>query len=204
MAQRKNFRVEYFIDHFPNEGIEVDFSDQIALSKANKQSCGCGNENCDCNCDDNSCDESCKCACHNSPEVAEANAIEYSNRIIKALESKISIFNKENSPRKVRLNRLKEVYCAAVENCNENKNLYALARVNKFLEVVADFNSLSAKDLKLALGELDLLGNWTPSEEDLASSEKDVQKYNLNFSFGSVDELFIETSNSRASYEIEY
>lgn len=195
--EKKKLSVEYFVDHYSNNEIEIDFSDKISLLKADEQSCPCGDD----------CDKDCDCGCHGEKEELPDNqseAIDYSVRIVKALESKVKHFNKSHPSKRITTRKLKEIYCSMVEICEKNKNLYAFARINKFLEVVSDFNSLTAKNLKLALGELDPLGNWSPSEQDLTLAKKDIEKHGLDFSFGSVEELFLETPKTCADYEIEY
>lgn len=193
--KKDKLSAEYFVDHFSRSEIEIDFSEKISLLKAGN--CECGGH----------CEKNCDCDCHDkkkdSSELQE-EAIDHSIRITKALEAKVKEFNKDNPSKRITTNKLKEIYCSMVSTCEENKNLFAFARINKFLEVIGDFNSLSSKNLKLVLGELDLLGNWSPSEKDLASAEEDVVKYNLDFSYGSVDELFLETPKTRVDYEIEY
>ena len=199
----KKLSVEISADHLFPCDTEIDFSSKISSLRASEsnhehdEGCGC----------DEGCVEDCKCECHKASRkklCEQSQAIEYSNRIIEALNDKAKEFNKSQSSRRVRLSRLKEVYRSSVQGHKENKNLFAFARVNKFLEVVSDFSSLDVKNLKLSTGELDLLGNWSASDEDLALAKKDIEKYNLDFNFASVDDLFIETPKSHIEYEIEY
>ena len=48
-------------------------------------------------------------------------------------------------------------------------------------------------------GEIDTTKDWIPLEEDFEASKKDVEKYELNFAFSSIDELYIENQEGPIS-----
>ena len=44
---------------------------------------------------------------------------------------------------------------------------------------------------------IDATSNWYPSEEDIELAKKDTEKYDLNLSFGKVDEIYLPQLGSR-------
>lgn len=135
----------------------------------------------------------------------EEQAIDFSNRIMLALEAKAKSFNTNYSPKKVTVKKLKEIYVSAVSHCSENdsKNLIAFTRINKFLDVISNFKPVDPKRFKITLNDLEFLG-LGENEEYLAMAEEDLKEFNLNFNFKTLDELFIEIPKNPLSYEIEY
>jgi hypothetical protein len=116
-----------------------------------------------------------------SPAPSQEEAIDYSVRIIKALELMRTEHNKNNPQRKVTINQLKEIYCkkAAIQACNS----WAIGCVNAYLRL-----RLNKKIKRISISS----NLWAPSEEDLNKAKDDIKQFELNFDFGSIDNLYIQ------------
>ena len=148
----------------------------------------------------------------------EDNAVHFSLRLVAALEDKFKNHNKENPSNRSTLQQLKKVYIQGAKQFEAAKdpmgslNLWGLARVNMYLAYksgrkisIESEQPTSGKmdGLDFELQEktsisnfLDLTEEWFPTEQDYKMAEEDVSKYNLNYSFSSLDEIYLETSSS--------
>jgi hypothetical protein len=175
---------DYFVHHSANRGIEIDLTANL-----NTQSEPKGEEG--------------ETGC--SGEDQQLKAIDFSNRIICALENKAKNFNKEHSPKRVTVNRLKSIYCSVVSTCSEsdNKNLIGFTRINQFLHTISNFDSLGKVKYDLVLEELDFCSE-AQDGDFIKDAEQDIEEFNLNFEFKNLNELFIEIPKSSLGYEIEF
>jgi len=144
--------------------------------------------------------------CKNDEE--QSLAIDFSNNVVLALEEKVNTHNDEYES-KINTAQLKKVYREACKNEKENKNLYALARINMFIRMKRD-NKISfankRKEPKKELSGLsfekpgvtrvdkyiDLTKAWLPLDEDFLLAEADIKKYNLHYKFNSIDDLYLD------------
>ena len=108
--------------------------------------------------------------------------IDISLKIVDYLKSKQKEYN-SNNDKKVSFNNLKQVFCnseASFENQEEIKqlNIWSIASVSMYFRMVN--------------GEFSFSSPMIPSQEDISSAEKDIEKYDLNFNFKSISNLYIE------------
>jgi hypothetical protein len=135
-----------------------------------------------------------------SPTLSQEQAIDYSVRIMKALEAMRTEHNKNNPQGRVTINQLKEVYCKNASDCRNAKaaaracNHWAMGCVNAFLRLKSN------KKIKKISVSSNL---WTQTEEDFLKTDKDMQRFELNFDFENVDDLYIEVQplkNARTTW----
>lgn len=126
-------------------------------------------------------------------------AIEFSSKLVEALNGKMKDHNAANESSKVSLSQLRQVYCDAVDSYDpekhlENKNHFGFARVNMFLNItMGKFpQSMPVSGNYLSLSNIDMTFGFNPDSECWASAKEDIQKFNIDYNFDSVDELFIE------------
>ena len=126
-------------------------------------------------------------------------AIEFSSKLIKALDGKVEDHNTVNVNSQVNNTQLKKVYCEAVKSYDPekhlfNKNHFGFARVNMFLEMtMGKFpQSLPESGENLLLSDIDVTATFTLDSDCWASAKKDIQKFNIDYDFNSIDDLYIE------------
>jgi hypothetical protein len=127
----------------------------------------------------------------------EASAIQFSSKLIDALEAELREFNKLNPDSTASLAELKDIYGRGARNikCLENKTLgeWAYARVNMFLRMKSEGKVVAElRANELSLENLDLTEGFVPSLGDFDSAKEKITKYDLSYDFKSVDELYIE------------
>jgi len=136
-----------------------------------------------------------------SPPLSQEQAIDYSVRIVKALEAKRTEHNKNNPNRKVTINQLKEVYYKNASDCRNAKaaaracNHWAMGCVNAYLRLKSN------KKVKKISVSSNLW--WNQTEEDFLKTDKDMQRFELNFDFENVDDLYMEVKplkNTRSAW----
>tara|TARA_Y100000310_G_scaffold344149_1_gene455389 strand:+ start:5095 stop:5607 length:513 start_codon:yes stop_codon:yes gene_type:complete len=128
-------------------------------------------------------------------QASDEQAIELSNKIVKALELKAKVHNKSNPGKKVTITQLKKVYHSGANVPNEDKGLWAMARVNMFLRMKLSINNIAAatdstKTFKLN-DLIDISAGWAPSEEDFDLAREDIDKYGLS-NFEDINSLYLE------------
>ena len=108
-------------------------------------------------------------------DMPEDKFVTFSSNLIKCLKSKI-----KNSPSKTRTDTLIEVYRNAEETYKEsedyNLSSWCLASVNAFLGI-AETSTF----------------NTTPSAEQIENAKKDLEEFQLDLDFKSVENLYLET-----------
>ena len=144
-----------------------------------------------------------------SPRDAQQRAIDFSNVLI-------GLFADISEEEEISSDELRRVYLAAGANAptdRDSVNLWALARVNMFVRMksqqevkIGSQQKQELENLKKITGleleinekqqyieeEIDATENWIPSDEDFNLAESYIQKYNLDFSFSNIDDLYIE------------
>lgn len=134
----------------------------------------------------------------------DEEAIRFSVKVIEALSDKVKAHNL-SCPRKVTLNALKKVYRRAAGNVYavpyqlETKNgEWAMARVNVFLRLLSGDQLPLPSDVSMtvasnsAITEIDATEQWLPEEQDFVNAREDIKKYNLDFDFKNINQLYLE------------
>jgi hypothetical protein len=125
---------------------------------------------------------------------AHENAIAFSAKVTGALQDKRQNHNRDQKE-KVSLSQLKEVYRKSATQFdkslrpNHNRGYWAMARVNMFMRLLNDGSLRSSEALNLSLG---VSSEWMPSSLDFFQAEADVKKYELNYNFENIDDLYLE------------
>ncbi len=140
-------------------------------------------------------------------------AIEFSAKLVEALKAKVKDHN-SNCDKKVNLEQLKTIYRRAAGNTFEpipelceRKGQWAMARVNFYLKFLKDVKLANIKSYNLTcasnlIDELDFTVAWVPNLEDFIDANEDIKKYNLDYDFSNIDELYLEQYNP-VGYVIE-
>ena len=128
---------------------------------------------------------------------SDGEAIDFSIKVIKVLTAKMSSHNK-TSKNKVNLKELKEVYVRGAGDWSHAKNTeescghWALARVNMFLRMKKDGHLPKDVSLSIDTHSPDISEGWVPSQKDFDEAAEEIKESDLNYSFSSIDELYIE------------
>ena len=142
-----------------------------------------------------------------SKSAEEDLAIAFSIKVIDMLKEKRKEHNKENEENKVTLSQLKKVYKSGADQARHEKGLWALARVHLFLELKSGRLNKQSYDLGIGVDgaptrrvdqmklPLDLSAGWIPSDEDFLKAEEDLKKYELDYNFDDVDELYLDDAS---------
>jgi hypothetical protein len=128
----------------------------------------------------------------------QADAIEFSAKIVSLLQEKLKAHNQEYSKR-VKLYQLKEAFCKGArmyaKNLQPKLVNWGLARVNLFLRI----SSGKIKDINLELDKnssyntlMDIANYFTPSEIDFEQAKLDVENHSLNSHFDDIDDLYVD------------
>ena len=119
-------------------------------------------------------------------ENSEALFVEYSNKIVGALQSKVKEYNKENKNKKTNIRTLKKVFRNAAKDYTKDnditRTLWSMARINAYL-------GLASGDLQRSF---DITAALIPSENDTEKALEDVKKFDLDFDFNNVDDLYLD------------
>ena len=133
------------------------------------------------------------------PQQEQEAAMKFSVNAVRALGDKRKEHNLKNPVNKVTLNQLKDVFCRGAGNCSdaegslETCSEWALARVNMFLRQKSGEkieSSLSVIEMEGSI--VDISDSWAPSDEDFKQAKADVLKYDLNYDFKDVNDLYLD------------
>ena len=125
-------------------------------------------------------------------------AVEFSIKLIEALDSKASEHNSEcSSEQEVSLTDLKRVYsgagdCRRAEQAGVNCGEWALARVGMFLRQKLGDKMIVSANSTQNYNLIDISEVWMPSSEDYAKASEEIKKYGLDYDFKNVGELYVE------------
>lgn len=139
--------------------------------------------------------------------VSEGDAIEFSSKVMAALENKAKSHN-SLSHSKVTILQLKKVYRRGAQAPVE-KGLSAMARVNMFLRMKnegkityqepAMKETVEIKELvfeskaRIQVNSfIDITENWLPIDADISQATEDIKKYGLSYDFKDVSELYLD------------
>ena len=109
--------------------------------------------------------------------MPEDKFVTFSSNLIKCFKSKV-----KNSPSKIRTDTLIEVYRNAEENLRRVRGLHSFSR-----GVMASVDAFLGNCKRLQLLIL------SPSLEQIEDAKKDLEEFELNLDFGSVEDLYLET-----------
>ena len=159
----------------------------LAIASCSK----CGKEKCPC---DGECSEDCSC----KKKVDQTEAIDYSNRVVIALEAKLKEFKEGGHEKRISLAQLKSIFRKGWRESNSCES--AMIRVNMFLDMLKGKMEFSVtrtnfiEDLMSGVRSdlLDMSLAWKPSEECVTKGQQDVEKYGLAFKVENVEELYLE------------
>jgi len=144
-----------------------------------------------------------------SEKKLEEQRISFSANLISCLEDKKKSFNKRTKS-SLKIQQLRDVYFRGVSSAEEDLNLHGLARVNMFLRMREQNKATTtpsnsdpaekATSLELESAEsakesspIDISASWRPEEDDVKEAKADIEKFDLNLDFKSLDELYLET-----------
>lgn len=138
----------------------------------------------------------------------DEEAVKFSVKVIEALSDKVKAHN-SGCQRKVTLNALKKVYRRAAGNVYavpyqlETKNgEWAMARVNVFLRLLSGDQLPLPSDVSTTIAsssvvtEIDATEQWLPEEQDFIHAREDIKRYNLDFNFKNINQLYLEDYKS--------
>jgi hypothetical protein len=151
-------------------------------------------------------------------------AVAFSINLIGALEKKAQKHNKENPNSKTNLQQLKKVYIQGANNfraegnLSESLNLWGLARVNMYLghksgdKISINAPEITPSELDGLIFEtksekiitnyfLDITSGWTPSKENFEKAKEDIKKYSLDYSFSSLEDVYLEYKQIELQWE---
>ena len=134
-------------------------------------------------------------------KLKDEEAVSFSIKVIEALEQKMRDHNSQ-SGNKVSLKQLKKVYRRAAGNVfaevpevEEDRGTWAMARVNMYLKLLQGepFSNHSKASIDLSQTDtIDLMGSVIPSAHDFALAKEDIIKFELNYKFEDINDLYLE------------
>ena len=135
-------------------------------------------------------------------ELQNDDAVNFSVRVVEALEKKMREHN-SNSSNKVSLKQLKKVYRRAAGNVfadvpevNNNKGKWAMARVNMYLRILngepLPRETYASIDFTLVDKDIDLIDAVIPTQEDFSRASEDIEKFDLNYEFNNINDLYLD------------
>tara|TARA_R110000824_G_scaffold136625_1_gene300268 strand:+ start:781 stop:1302 length:522 start_codon:yes stop_codon:yes gene_type:complete len=134
-------------------------------------------------------------------KLKNEEAVNFSIKVVEALEQKMQDHNSAND-NKVSLKQLKKVYRRAAGNVfaevpevEQERGTWAMARVNMYLKLLQGepFSSHTKAKTDLTLVEdVDLMDSLIPSPEDFILAKEDIFRFELNYKFENVNDLYLE------------
>lgn len=139
-------------------------------------------------------------------ERGQDEAVEFSKKVITALEDKLKLHNSEHS-KLVKLYQLKSTFCRGAKMRTKDSELniveWGFARVQMFLRISAG----EINNINLELEEnssynslMDIASHFTPSEDDFEQAKTDSEHYDLDCHFDNVDELYVDERPESSYY----
>jgi len=137
-----------------------------------------------------------------TPEEEQAEVIEFSKRLLGALEEKLHKHNSEYS-KKCRLQQLTSVFSRGAEMCRNDTEHgiteWGLARVNLFLRIsIGDIDDINLDFNKNPSYNklIDITDCFVPTSEDFERAKSDIENYDLDYHFDDIDELYINNNSN--------
>ena len=126
----------------------------------------------------------------------EDSAVEFSVGIINALVEKVEAHNSSQT-KKVTLHQLKKVFCDSLEDYMLNEDVsnteWAFAKVNLYLRIASGEHAgtVNVVNTYKKPNLIEVSANWLPSQKDIDAAKLIVEEKKLDYSFKSIDELYI-------------
>ena len=141
-------------------------------------------------------------------ELQNDEAVNFSIKVIEALEKKMREHNAASS-NKVSLKQLKKVYRRAAGNIfadvpeiNDDKGKWAMARVNMYLRILngepLPRETYASIDFTLVDKDIDLIDAVIPTEKDFLKASEDIEKFDLNYKFNSINDLYLDDEDKES------
>ena len=142
------------------------------------------------------------------------DAVSFSVKVIEALEKKMREHNTASS-NKVSLKQLKKVYRRAAGNVfadvpdtDGNKGKWAMARVNMYLRILngepLPRETYASIDFDFVGKDIDLIDAVIPTKEDFLKASEDIEKFDLNYEFNNINDLYLDDEDQESfSYFID-
>jgi len=124
-----------------------------------------------------------------SSALSQEDAIDYSVRIVKALELMRTEHNKNNPQRRVTINQLKAIFCKnagdhqRADDAGQTYNHWAMGCISAFLRL-----RQNEKIKRISISS----NLWVPSEEDLKEAAANIKQFELDFDFKNIEDLYIQ------------
>jgi hypothetical protein len=144
--------------------------------------------------------------------TSQADSIQYSKKIIKALKNKVKEHNSKHG-RKVRLGQLKKVYRRGAgafsqsHRPGKSRGQWAMARVNMFLRMMAGKKVKDAyrkADGDIARADIiDFSTYLYPEEQDFIQAEADVLEYDIDLYDFNPEELYLDDESESLGFIVE-
>jgi hypothetical protein len=140
--------------------------------------------------------------------LQDDEAVNFSVRVIEALEKKMREHNAASS-NKVSLKQLKKVYRRAAGNvfaevpeADGSKGKWAMARVNMYLRILngepLPRETYSSVDFDFVGKDIDLIDTVIPTQEDFLRASQDIEKFDLNYEFNNVNDLYLDNEEEES------
>jgi hypothetical protein len=160
-------------------------------------------------------------------ESQEDIVIRYSARLAEALENKVDEHNENCPSNGVSLSQVIKVFKHGAETFPNEAlgeigiNKWSLARVNMYLRVKCgriDSSSIeSVSNIKKEMSSLvfektvskrvnkflDVTENWIPNEEDFSLAQESVVKYDLDYNFNSLNDIYFAEKSKTEGLSFE-
>jgi len=141
-------------------------------------------------------------------QLQNDEAVNFSVKVIEALEKKMRDHNGASS-NKVSLKQLKKVYRRAAGNIfadvpevNDDKGKWAMARVNMYLRILngepLPRETHASIDFTLGDKDIDLIDAVIPTEEDFLKASEDIEKFDLNYKFNNINDLYLDDEDKES------
>jgi len=129
----------------------------------------------------------------------DSSNINKSIKIVEVLKEKAKEHNSKNPSQKVDISQLRAVFCRGAAQhqgflyITLDKCLFSLARVNMHLrQKTGEVIKISNLKEKRFIFELDISESFLPNEEDVTKAKADMEKYEVNFDFESINDLYLD------------
>jgi hypothetical protein len=143
-------------------------------------------------------------------------AIEFSKKVIEALQNKVKEHNSKNK-KKVTLGQLKKVFrrgagaFSSSHRPGQSRTSWALARVNMFLKMVRggkvkdSYRKADSDIARASFKDYEIDTSFEPSDEDFNQADEDIKNFELNdFDFESAEELYLDDESDGQIYGFEF
>jgi hypothetical protein len=140
--------------------------------------------------------------------LQDDEAVDFSVKVIEALQKKMREHNATSS-NKVSLKQLKKVYRRAAGNVfaevpetDGSKGMWAMARVNMYLRILngepLPRETYSSINFDFVDKDIDLIDAVVPTKEDFLRASEDIEKFDLNYEFNNINDLYLDDEDQES------